>query len=73
MISLLVWACLATAPTECRVIQIAQGFVADKQCEAYSPLMVTGWLKLNPGLHLRDGTRPICTTQGQYLLYRFGA
>ena len=73
MVALLIWACLATAPTDCRVIQIADGFVADQQCQAYSLLMVTGWLKLHPGLQPREGTRPICTSQAQYLLHRFGA
>lgn len=73
MVALLLWVCLSSAPTECRVALVARGFVADQQCQAYSPLMVRGWLDMHPELKLRDGTRPLCTSQAEYLLHRFGA
>lgn len=73
MIALLVWACLASDPTQCRVFKIAEGFTDERQCGAFAPLMVKGWFDLNPNIEIRDGTRPICSSQANWLMNRFGA
>lgn len=57
MVTLLILACLAHSD-DCRVLAVASGFVNERQCTAYSPLMIAGWAARNPGI---DITRAICT------------
>lgn len=74
MLTLLVWACLVSAPTDCRVIQIANGFVSDDQCGAYAPLMIAGWEKLVEGRLVRKpGYHHLCVPNPEWFLHRFGA
>lgn len=49
----------------CHMTAVAQGFVEQAQCEAYSPLMVAGWLKLNDGYEVR---RSWCTATPEHLI-----
>lgn len=62
-ITLLILACLGT--DNCRVLPIANNFVHEKQCEAYRPLMVAGWLALNPKATVE---RYICTSNPEYII-----
>jgi hypothetical protein len=49
MLALLIWACLAGHPDDCRVIQLPGMFPDEKQCVEASTLMVAGWLATHPG------------------------
>lgn len=73
MITLLIWACLAGQPDNCRVLAIADGFTSDEKCIAYSGMLIIGWLSMHPGARLREGVGPICTDRPEYLKGRFGA
>ncbi len=73
MFALLVWACLASNPSDCKVYAIARGMADARQCEAYSFLMVRGWIDLYPNLVMRAGTRPMCVNNPEWVMGRFGA
>jgi hypothetical protein len=75
-VALMAWLCLAghtSTPDQCHVVAIAGGFSDPKQCETFAPLMFTGWMQLHPELQIRDGTRPICSANPNWLLNRFSS
>jgi hypothetical protein len=72
MFSLLIWACVATQPTDCAVFAVASGFSSAQACQANGEL-VAGWFALHTDRELREGTRAICTSNANYLLNRFKA
>lgn len=72
MITLIVWMCLATAPTDCRVMLIARGFTSDEQCKEHGPMMYLGWKTFFPDLVLREETEPFCVINPDWYIFRFG-
>ena len=72
MFAMLLFACIVGHPDDCRIIPIAVGFTSQEACGA-SALLALGWLKIHPEFELKSGTRPICTTDANYLVNRFKA
>jgi hypothetical protein len=67
MEALVVWFCIVGGTDDqCNTALVAQGFVHEAQCKAYSQLLLAGWKSLNPTLKVIRWT---CTASPQYLLY----
>ncbi len=69
-IALLIQFCVMGSDN-CEMTVIAQGFVAEKQCEAYSTLMVKGWEKVNEEKY--EVRRFVCTMNANYIINAFKA
>lgn len=67
MVTLVLLYCVlgTTDRNACQMVKLAQGFTEQAQCEAYGPLMVAGWLHLNPGYEVK---RTWCVPNPEHLL-----
>lgn len=65
MLTLLILSCFA-GTDDCHIAIVAAGFVVEKQCQAYAPLMIAGWLVLNPGQEERGHF--VCTDKPEYII-----
>ncbi len=74
MFALLLWVCVLGHPTDCRVVALVDGFASAEKCQAAAPLIVAGFLSLaKDDLEEREGVKPLCTSQGNFLINRFKA
>ena len=64
MITLLVLACIMHTD-DCRVLPVASGLVSNRQCMAYSSLMIDGWKARNPESMVQ---RWICTENPEFII-----
>lgn len=63
MITLLAFICMASG--QCGPVIIAGGFVHEAQCQAYSHMMLDGWIAQHPEAKIE---RALCTPNPEYVI-----